>query len=105
MERQLMSEFGLGRDTARAIVTALLSSMSDALEDGGKVLLKGVGTIEVKELAERVHNGFGKQFKVDAKRTTDFTPSDTLIERLNVKDAVGLDNLLSTLRKKNLENN
>ena len=103
MERLLMTDFGLTREKAKAIVTALLSSISDTLVDGGKVLLKGVGTLEVKDTPERVHNGFGKQFKVEAKKQIDFTISDNLDDRLNNAEAVGLTDLLATLRKKSSE--
>lgn len=101
MEAIIMAKFGLDRATSRAIVSTLLDSMSETLTNGGKVILKGVGTLHPKHIPEKLHKGFGKSYLIKQSWTIDFTISDALERRIErdttVNDAIVLDKFLKTL--------
>lgn len=101
-EKLLIEKHGLTRTKAKAIVSLMLDTMADALNDGGKVVLKGIGTFEAKKVAGKIHKGFGKTFKVDAKRTVIFKVSEVMEERLNtsIEGAAAMNTILKSLQEK-----
>jgi len=104
MEALIMAKFGLDRAVSRAIVSTLLDSMSETLANGGKVILKGVGTLHPKHIPEKVHNGFGKSYIIPQSWTIDFTISDTLNRKVKADTEVIKADSLSKFLKSLLEN-
>lgn len=104
MEALIMAKFGLDRATSRAIVSTLLDSMSETLASGGKVILKGVGTLHPKSIPEKLHRGFGKTYFVTQSWTIDFTISDSLDRRVKADTTVKDADVLGTFLKNLLEN-
>jgi nucleoid DNA-binding protein len=105
LEKLLMEKHGLSRTKAKAIVSLMYDTMADALNDGGKVVLKGIGTLEIKKEREKIHKGFGKVFKVDSKRTVSFKISEVMQERLNtsIEGAAAMNAILKNLSLKKFE--
>jgi nucleoid DNA-binding protein len=66
---------GLDKSTAEAVVELFLKLMKDSLTEEGKVVLKNIGTLEMKIIPARVTNNFGIKKKVPSRFKVKFTQS------------------------------
>ena len=84
--QQTAAQTGLTKKDAEAAVSAVLELMTQALAQGEKVQLVGLGTFEPKERAARTaHNPKTMEpVEIAASRTVSFRPGKAL------KDAVAL---------------
>lgn len=74
----------ISKKDAEAVVSAVISSITDALADGDKVALVGFGTFEVKERAARtgLNPRTGEKLQIPASKAPVFKAGKAL------KDAV-----------------
>lgn len=70
------------KDTSR-LVAAVLSIMTQELQDGNSIAVQGFGTFEVKKKLERisVHPMTGQRMLVPPKLVLTYKPSTTLKEK------------------------
>ena len=70
---------------AQAVVDCVLSSITDALENGDSVMLVGFGAFKVikREAREGRNPQTGKKMKIKAKNVPKFVPGKKLKEAVN----------------------
>ncbi len=84
---RVAKQFGLTKKEAEAAVNAIFSSISEALDKGDKVELRGFGVFRVR--SKRARKGrnprTGETIDVPAKLVPYFKPSKELKRALNLK--------------------
>lgn len=73
------------RDDVLEVVDAYLAALADALADGRRVVIRGFGSIEPRELAERriPHPVTGERVVAPARKGLLFKPSPNLVAHIN----------------------
>ncbi len=76
---------GITKVDAEAAINAFMATVSDALKEGDKVVLKGFGTFEVRERKERVGRNpqTGEAVMIPASKTPAFKASTVLKKSVN----------------------
>lgn len=82
---------GLSRNESAALVTQVLTEISDALVDGGQVKLSGFGTFSTRDKTARVGRNpkTGKEAPIPPRRVLTFRPSHLMKDRVASGNADG----------------
>lgn len=80
----MAAEAGISKGDARKALDAFVSSVSDSLEKGDKVVLIGFGTFSVTEKSERkgVNPATKQQITIPARKVVRFKPGAELAEKI-----------------------
>ncbi len=80
----LMDQLGLSRPEARGVVRELFSAMSEELERGGRVELRGFGTFKVEERKARPARNprTGETVWLEDRLVPVFRPASELKQRI-----------------------
>lgn len=70
----------MNANQANAAYDAVMDAVIHEVSQGNKVILRGLGTFSVKEIAARIRNkpGTGEKFESPASKTVKFTLSEKL---------------------------
>ena len=84
---QLVDKFGMTRSQATRVLESVMADIEDALNEGKEVRIPGVGTLYVKDIAERqrVNPQTRELFTMPAHKRVALRPSKAGAERLNSK--------------------
>ncbi|MCD7949701.1 MAG: HU family DNA-binding protein [Erysipelotrichaceae bacterium] len=82
---KVASSAGMTKVDAEAAINAFVATVSDALKEGDKVVLKGFGTFEVRERKERVGRNpqTGEAVVIPASKAPAFKASTVLKKSVN----------------------
>lgn len=82
---KVASSAGITKVDAEAAINAFTTTITDALKEGDKVVLKGFGTFEVRQRNERVGRNpqTGESVVIPASKTPAFKASTVLKKTVN----------------------
>jgi len=85
LSKKIAEKLGISKKDALRNIDIIMQSISDAMENGERVEIRGFGSFVIKEYAQRkgVHPQNGSAITIPAKKLPSFKPGKDLKEKIN----------------------
>lgn len=79
----LSREIEVSETTCKEIISTIMKIFKKALVEGNEIMLSGIGTLKVKEVAARSGEIRGKKYNSEASKSVKLVASDVIRRELN----------------------